>query len=420
MNSQAVRQPTYILCKWKPKLAERLVSRARVHIILDQYDVDHAHPDPDVLARAASVHRVSDFNALEELATIAADLWLTDPHIDRIISFAEFSQLGATALASMLGMEEEPIRQIAARDKRLMKHFVNQAGVRTAQYWSLPDPANPDAVRALGKEVKYPAVVKPAAGSGTEHTTKVHDPDELAEAAARFAAVEEVDSHQLIVEEFISGSELHIDACWDGDSARFFVVSEYFAPRLASIAADVEDGSRVINREDEPALHDELMAMNRAVNRALRTDRVVTHMEVFRTPEGELVFSEIATRIGGGWAPVMLTQALGQDVWTSVADVFLDGETAAEPRPAARHLATVHIRPEAPGVIDSLPTEEDFDAVPGILDHQILCEVGEDLRMDSASDWCVFAVIGADTAVELEERVRSAHRRLNVTTKPAG
>ncbi|WP_404954560.1 ATP-grasp domain-containing protein [Streptomyces sp. 147326] len=362
---------------------------------------------------------MSDFNALEELATIAADLRLIDPAIEKVLSFAELSQLGAASVSAMLGLPVDPAGQVAARDKRLMKKFVREHAVRTAEFWSIPVPGDADAVRAVAGQVSFPAVVKPAAGSGTEHTVRVADAAELAAFAERFAVVPGLDSRQLIVEEFIEGTELHIDAFWDGDEPTFFLVSEYLTPTLDAISGDVIDGSRVLNQEEHGALYEELLAMNRTVNRALRHDaeRSVTHMEAFRTPSGDLVFSEIATRIGGAWIPAVLSQVLGgQDVWAAMVDALMDGKTI-EPRPTAPFLAGVHIRAKQPGVITALPSEEEFLGTPGVLDYEIRCDVGDTLLMDCASEWCAFVVIGADSQEQLDTRIRTATQRLRVETR---
>ncbi|RPF41110.1 ATP-grasp domain-containing protein [Streptomyces sp. Ag109_G2-6] len=378
-----------------------------------------------MLARAASVHTVSSYTALEELATVAADLRLSDPTIESVVSYTEYSQLGATYISSMLGLISEPIRHIAARDKRLMKHFVSSAGVPTAPFRSVPDPSNLIEVRAIAAEINFPAVLKPAAGSGTEHTSKVHDVEELCEAAERFQSAPGLDSRKLILEEFIEGDEFHVDAAWDGESASFFLVSQYYVPRLATISDDapgdpgVVDGSRVLSREDHTALYEELMTMNKAVNGALKIDRAVTHMEVFRTRDGKWVFSEIATRIGGAWIPQLLSQAIGQDIWAVAADSLLNGRIVVEPRPSAPHLAGVHLRPTKPGTITSLPSEADFAETPGMLDYRVIRAVGDNVQMESASEYCVFAVIGADTAEQLEDRVLTANRRLRVETASA-
>ncbi|MEU3861041.1 ATP-grasp domain-containing protein [Streptomyces sp. NPDC028722] len=417
-NFPAANQPSYVMCLWQPKLAEYLLSRARVHFIL--FDVEHVPPDPALLARAASFRVVSNFNALEELAVIAADLRLVDPAIEKVLSFAELSQLGAATVSAMLGLSVDPVGQVAARDKRLMKQLVREADVRTADFWSIRDPADAAAVRLVARRVAFPAVVKPAAGSGTEYTARVADAAELSAFTERFASVPGLESRQLIVEEFVQGTEMHIDAFWDGDQPTFFLVSEYLTPILDTVSGDVIRGSRVLVRDEHVALYDGLLAMNRAVNDALgiSAERSVTHMEAFRTPSGEVVFSEIATRIGGAWIPALLSQALGgQDIWAAMADALMDGK-APEISPTAPCLAGLNIRAREAGVITSLPSDEQLLGTPGILDYEVRCEVGDELMMDNASEMCVFVVIGADSPEQLDAYIKTATQRIRVETRP--
>ncbi|HST86250.1 MAG TPA: ATP-grasp domain-containing protein [Kineosporiaceae bacterium] len=411
-------EPTCVACKWQPKLIAALMERARVHIVLDQFDQDYAAPDPELLAQAASVHTVSNFNALEELTTVGVQLLLTDPTIERVISFTEFSQLGAGHLASVLGLPHDGTRSAAQRDKRLMKHLVSQAGVRTARFHSLPDPGDRAAVEALAPEVTYPAVLKPAAGFGTMSTRTVSSPADLLAATENFRYEPMLGSRQLMVEEFISGDEFHIDALWDGGEPQFFVVSQYYTPRLVMQEGGGIDGSRVLPRTEHEELYRRLIELNRTVNTALGLDRTVTHLEVFHTPDDELVFSEIASRVGGAWTPVLLGQALGRDIWSVAAEGLLTGSVAglsADPG----HLAGIHLRPSHPGVVTALPSDERFRTTPGVRDWRVLCRPGTEFLLNNPSQWGVFVVVGGSSAEDLDANVAVAMQRLRVEIRPA-
>ncbi len=417
-DTAVLAKPSVVLFLWRRELVESLLTKARVHVIL--HAGSKVVAEPELLDQVASVHIVDDFTSLDELSAVAADLIEIDPAIAHVLSFVEFSQVSAAVMATMLGLDSPPRLDLAARDKRLMKSLVARAGVPTARFWSVAAPSDTVAIDKIASEAKFPMVVKPVAGGGTVNTSRVDDADALHRFLAQAVGADSSSSAQFMAEEFVGGAELHVDAFWNGETALSFFVSEYFLPLLSTIDGAITPGSRLIRAEDEPELYDQLLAMNRTVNRALghgRGTRTVTHMEVFRTPSNEVVFSEIATRIAGGWGPVLMSAALGRDVWSAMADTLVDGEMASA-NPVARHLAGVHIRASRPGVITAMPSPDDFAATPGLVSHYLFRDVGDELVMESASEWCAFAVIGADTAEALEENIRGAVARLTVTTRP--
>lgn len=227
------RGSSVVLCKWQPELARELLGRTRVHLVLDAYDVAHADIDEGLLAQTLTVHQVSTFNALEELATVAVSLRTQDPDIAKVVSFTEFSQLGAGYLADILGIGAPLVTSVAGRDKRLMKQLVGAVGVPTADFHSLPDPADEDAVASLAGRLEFPVVVKPAAGFGTMSTLRAQDAAEFRAICRSFSYEPVLASRQLMVESFVDGEELHVDAYWGASGPQFLFVSRYFAPRLA-------------------------------------------------------------------------------------------------------------------------------------------------------------------------------------------
>ncbi|QMU75407.1 ATP-grasp domain-containing protein [Streptacidiphilus sp. PB12-B1b] len=422
----AQRPEQVVVCKWNPELIGSLLdSGLDVYVVLDDFDVDHMHPDWELLGRAARVYRVSEFDSLEEISAVAADLSLRGVSGDRIISFTEFSQFGAGYLAILLGGQGDPLRHVAYRDKRLMKQRVAAAGVRTAAWASLPDPNDQQDVAAVCERLAFPLVVKPVSGGGAIGTFTVHSPDELASKLAAIGPIPIVKSRQLIAEEFVTGRELHIDAVWDGDEPLFLVVSAYFMTRLTVLEGIAHipeaglplDGSTVINAEDDPELYRRVLDLHRQVNRALGIERAVTHLEVFQRPDGELVFSEIATRLGGGWIPPLLGEATGLEVHHALGQALVTGKLPA-PRPSRRHLGALHLRPAAPGRITAIPSVETMLAMDGVLRAQPLRGVGDVVDLSHASEWCVFVVLGADTADEFDALVERVGREFRVEVGP--
>ncbi|MFF1920719.1 ATP-grasp domain-containing protein [Streptomyces sp. NPDC058221] len=414
--------PVVVLCKWRPDMVRALLAATpNLHLVLEESELATAAASPELTAAARSVYRVGSVDSIEELTGVSVDLAVRGVRVDQVLSFSEDAQLGAALLRALLGCGEAGAHLGAAvRDKRMMKRLVGAAGVAVTEWASLPT----DVTFADGNtppDVGFPAVVKPAFGFGTMSTLRVENAAEITAFLHDLPKPDRLASGHLIVERFVPGRELHIDALWREGKALFLNVSAYYVPRLDHVATDgaahaatpTRDGSYVLAPEDHPELHERILAMHTTVNEALGIDTAVTHLEVFETPTGDLVFSEIATRIGGGWIPDMLTARLGQSVFSTVATGLLYG--AIEPGDSPyRHIGALHLRPSRAGTITALPTGEQIEAVDGVISWRLMKKTGDRVGFSHAMDWCLMVVVGADTAEEFEATLDRVETQLTI------
>jgi ATP-grasp domain len=412
---------TVVLCKWQPELLAALLDHgAEVHLVLDRYDRLQEAGEPALHARCRSVHQVSSFDSIEELAEVAVALLLSGVRVDLVLSHSELSQFGAGYLELLLGAPPDPLAHVSHRDKRLMKQRVRAAGLPTARFASLPDPADPAAAAAVARELRMPVVVKPAAGYGAVSTVRVDDEAALAATLAGFTFDPLLRGRQLIVEEFVTGVELAIDATWVDGEAIAFAVHRYRDARMTMTDGHRLDGSWMLRPADHAELYDRLREVNRRANRALGVRATgPTHMEVFVRPDGEIVFSELASRIAGGWAPALLTAYLQQSVWQLHAQVAL-GRCVAPPRPSDRYVGAIHLRPAAPGVITRAPTDDELAAQPGVVCWQRVRGVGDRARLRHPSEFYLHVAIEADSPEELEALATRAATELAMRTAEDG
>ncbi|TDV48699.1 methyltransferase domain-containing protein [Actinophytocola oryzae] len=399
-------------------LSSVLAVTSDTYVILDAFDVRYMNPDPDMLGRAKHVYRVSEFDSIEEIAAIAVDLAVRGVPVERIISFTEFSQFGAGYLGLLLGLDADPLAHVAFRDKRLMKDRLGDAGIRTTSWRSLSDRDDEAQLRGVREGLRFPIVVKPAAGFGTMSTTRVEAPGDLDAVLSGVVLDPHLKSGQLIAEEFVPGRELHVDALWYDGEPLFFVVSRYYQTRLALMAGAgtdgaPADGSVVLTEQDEPQLYHRIRDLHHDVNEALGIRRAATHLELFERPDGELVFSEIATRLGGGWIGGVLSEYLGYDVHRAIAHGLLLGTIPAA-NPTRRRLGALHLRPARSGRITAIPTEERMTEVAGVLRAQRLRSPGDHVELRHPSEWCAFVVLGADSADEYDLLARTVIKELEV------
>jgi len=213
-----------------------------------------------------------------------------------------------------------------------------------------------------------------------------------------------------MVEELLTGSELHVNGVWTNGEASHFTVSRYIEPRLRQTPGG-RSGSILLREEDHPDLYRQARDLHSDVNSALAIRDGVTHMEVFRDAGRKLWFSEIATRVPGGAIPEMLAAG-----GINLRKAWMDGEVgqhvgASTPRPRDRHrhVGWINVAPPGgPGVITSEPTDESLRASPGVLDIVRVRRAGNEIGALQPSLWCLMIVIGAASESELLERAEAA------------
>ncbi|MFC9080829.1 ATP-grasp domain-containing protein [Streptomyces sp. NPDC057062] len=428
-NASPGKGSTIVLCKWQPELYEHLRQLAdRLYVVLDEFDTKFMKPDWAALAAADRVYRISNFNSLEELGTVAADLLGRGVAIDRVVSFTEFSQFGAGYLDLVLRPgAADPTDHVGIRDKRLMKEKVTRAGVRAARFRSISHPVDPDEIADIASDLTFPVVLKPAVGFSTMNTSRVETPADLLDAVQGTSVAPEIRSPQLMVEEFVAGKELHVDSLWlDGDE-QMFLVSTYEQPRLSVIErwragerSLMVDGSSVVAEDEAPELYQQAREIQRAVNAALGITNGASHMEVFETADGTLVFSEVATRYPGAWGPDLLSQYFGSSVWEALARV-MTGHPVERRARSHRSYASFDLKAPRPGRITAVPSDQEIAAVEGVVKWTRIRSAGDVVTFNHPSEWCIFVTVGADSQEELANtlvRVRKS-LRIDVAEQPA-
>ena len=407
---------TVVVCKYQPETLGALFDQhAEVCLVLDGVDTRHRAMEPELLDRCAKVYRISSFDSIAELSAVAVDLRSAGRVVTEVFNHQELSQFGAGYLKLLLGKTDNPLHHVAHRDKRLMKHLVRGAGVVTTGFRSLADAAEEPAVARIAGELSAPLIVKPAAGYGSTTTEKVRDGADLGSIATGLTFDSTQRSRHLIVEEYVEGEELCVDAIWSGDKALTFAVHKYLRPRMTVLENGL-DGSTVLLPEEHPDLYERLRDMHARLNGALGIDSGPTHLEVFERPDGELVFSEVATRPGGAWMQHMLGAYHGHPTWSLVVSAAMTG--ALPPlRKARPYLGGIGIRPAAPGVITAMPTDEELRRHPDVLSWHRQRQVGDRARQVGPSDWYMYLVLGADSADELVETCVTAARTFTIQTE---
>lgn len=377
----------------------------RVHLVLDDFDASR-ELSGEVLERMASVHRVTSFDSIESVTAVVADLRERGITIDVVASFTEFSQIAAAYMAQLLGVKHQSLLMAAAtRDKRLMKRLAKDAGIDCANYRSVPGVDVEDLDRRL-EGLTFPVVIKPAAGMSTMATSQAENQEDAVRKIKGMSIPPQFGSKQLIVEEFISGTEYFVDAVWRDGLEVHFSIARYFAPRLQAGSPDVVNGNYTVPETDFPEFYERVRSFHADVNRAFDLTNGASHFEFFDVPGRGLVFSELATRLGGGGSPPMVRGAFGIDtrqVWAAQQTHSWDRLPA---RRSSRYKVAgwFNVEPTQAGYISSLPDIHEILSEEHVLEASVMTEIGRYHSKSHPSEWGVFVVIGASDEEELVRR----------------
>lgn len=376
-----------VACRYDlPALNAFLGTGADITLVVDAWEAQNRPLTDELLSRLSGFHVVASFDDMKAISELAEVLVPTN--VDRVLSLAEYGQLGAAYLATLLGKVTPSIPlSVLVRDKRSMKRVARAAGIPCARQTEVHRDTAPADAEAVG----YPLVLKPASGMGTVDTWFVADTAELVERMA------EAGGRTMIAEEYVTGQELHVDAVWRAGELLTLGVSRYLVPRLEITRPGHDNGSAMLRRAEHEELYSSVEKISHQVNEALGITDGITHAEYFVTEDGRVVFSEIATRPGGGAIPQVF-EALGADlreVWArSVAEPAWRPDLA---EPADPYLCWVNIAPHAPGRVVSAPTREQFEAFDYVRRVTPGHQAGAVLDDFHPSIWSWFAEFSADS-----------------------
>ncbi|GAA1472806.1 ATP-grasp domain-containing protein [Corynebacterium felinum] len=376
-----------------------------VHLVLDEFDKSRDLPS-EVLSNMTSIHYVTSFDSFESVTGVVAEIKETNIHIDVVASFTEFSQIGAAYIAQLLGVKHQSVAVAAAtRDKRLMKMRARSSGIPCARFLSIPTRENVDSLRDLSR-LTFPVVIKPAAGMSTMSTEIAGNEAKAREIIMGLDIPPQFGSKQIIVEEFIEGDEFLVDAIWDNGECVHFSIAKYMSPRLRANEPKGINGCFIVREDENYNFYRQVRDFHDRINKAFEVMDGATHLEFFQLRDGSLVFSELATRLGGGGSPPMIRGSLGFDIrelWAAQQAKAIEKMSPSRESifPA---VGFFNLEPSHPGFIKSVPDIDSIRNEQGILEARLMTEVGRFHSREHPSEWGIFLVIGGKTSDELVDK----------------
>ncbi len=262
---------------------------------------------------------VCDFTDEEEILVAARWLASRTP-VTRVVAVHEKLMGLAARLREELGCGGQGVASTTRfRDKVVMKQTLLDAGYESVPQFQV---VSGDLAELPWDGSRF--VVKSAHSVGASEVRIVAD------LASLNAARRELAHHSPVVEveEFVDGDMYHCDAVVEDGRVTFVAVCRYLAAPGA-FAPGTWAGSQLL---PGGPLRDRMVAENARVLGVLGLEAGVTHLEFFLTPDGDLVFCEVAARPGGGGIVEIVRAVHGVDLRRAAFAVQC-GRPAPHPEP---------------------------------------------------------------------------------------
>ncbi|WP_327328144.1 ATP-grasp domain-containing protein [Streptomyces sp. NBC_01210] len=345
---------------------------------------------------------VSDQTDTQSVVSGLAHAGLSLGDFDGIYTNYELAVVMTAGLAQAAGVPG-PGTNVAVlmRDKYLQKQRLAEAGVPVARsqvFWAPPTPGD---VEALG----YPLVLKPVAGVGTEATVRVADAEAFDRAVASFFPAGT--AHKgLQIEQFVTGEEFCLDGWVHDGTIGFSSVGRYAQTCLEAVEAEAALRIYRCTEATHPGLTAEADRLAAEALAALGLRSGVFHLEFFRLPDGQLVFSECAARRGGPFNEEEVRVSRSVSLAEASVDLCLGSEPKAAPSEPACEVGSVHPK-LPPGVVLDLPRAEELAALDGVEYVRYYTYLGATYAGPSSSLYQPAAamLVSAPTAAELDRRL---------------
>jgi biotin carboxylase len=327
--------------------------------------LEAAGPEAEALARAAAAsgHRVHAVTTATSHAAYPPELHqlldgslLTDfAHPEQALAdITRYAhEIGAAALLTSneyltplcaracadLGLPgNDPDHAVAARDKAAMAQAFETADVTAPRTRSITTLDALDALHAA-RALRYPCVIKPTCGAGSNGVSVVTGPEHLHAAWHAARSVETMYGMAcedgVLAQDYVTGREFSVESLTqDGTTTHLCITRKH----LTAGAHRVEVGHSLPARLS-PAVEAALYEQTERAIAAVGIRNGASHTELVVTPDGRCTVLEIGARLGAGRIGVLIQHALGIDPWRALWDIALGHAPKAEVQSC--HYATV-------------------------------------------------------------------------------
>jgi biotin carboxylase len=200
---------------------------------------------------------------------------------------------------------------LAATDKYLMRKRFAEFSVCSPQFVIADE-------KYSVENFRYPLIIKPTDRSGSRGVMKIEHANELEEAVER--AQNESFSHQAIIEEYISGSEVSVESIsWQGKHYILAITDKVTTEEPFFVELEHHQPSQLAENIQQKIKNETLKALT-----ALNIQYGASHAEFKITSSGEVFVIEVGARMGGDFIGSHLVElSTGYNFLKAVIDIAL-------------------------------------------------------------------------------------------------
>lgn len=370
-----------------------------------------ADGNPNAMARdLCDRFEVVDLKDKEGLLAVARRCAETGP-LDGVFTAGTDFSSSVAWVAEKMGLPGIPYAvAMRATDKSLMREAFRKAGVPSPRFAAWTGNGNPAAV--LGSGLGFPLVVKPVDNMGSRGVVRVDDEAGLAHACR--AAIRLSRSSRVIIEEFMEGRELSLDAViYRGEITVCGVADRhiFFPPRF------VEMGHTMPTDLDEDTVR-RAEEVFRAGIRAIGIDDGAAKGDIKITPRGPMI-GEIAARLSGGfmsgWTFPLSSGVEVTGAAMNIAVGIPPGNLVPRYHRTCAERAFISI----PGVVDQVWGVEDARSHTGVAEVFTRVGPGSEVTFPANNvEKCGNVIAAADTRREAVEAAERAIAGLGIRLRP--
>ena len=288
--------------------------------------------------------------------------------LDGVMTVGTDASQTVAAVADALNLPGIPF-EVAERatDKIKMRQVLQEKGVPVPQFrpvWTL------DEGREALNSMELPLVIKPCDNMGARGVRKIERPDDLILAfrEAKEASI----SGKLVIEEFMEGPELSLDALVYKEDIHITGVADRIIERSPYF---VEVGHTLPSNLPEQQIEQTIEVFKQAIC-ALGIDTGTAKGDIKFTSDGPKIV-EIAARLSGGWmSAYTYPLSSGVNLYKAAIQIAL-GESPDGLKPKTTLIAAERSLIPPPGKILSIRGVEDARKIKGVREIILMKEAGD-------------------------------------------
>ncbi|MCP1101254.1 phosphoribosylamine-glycine ligase [Aequitasia blattaphilus] len=246
-----------------------------------------------------------------------------------------------------------------ATDKKMMKKAFLENGVETAEFRVVSSAAEAeDAFFALNSNV----IMKVTDKSGSRGIVQIKEYDKVKETYERL--IQETEKDYLVVEEFIKGHEIGIDAIVQNKKVIMMAPHDKITYNYMGTGIPI---GHVFPYLSNDVLNSQIHEQVKKVISALELDNCAVNMDVFITDDGQIKIIEAGARAGATGIPELLSLFYDIDFYKCIIQIALGEKLELEMKPKG-FCASRLLFSEFGGVLNNVEIMKGMDKIKIDLD----------------------------------------------------